>query len=189
MCRVEGQVPGEVFRADDVAAEFQFNTGVTNLRAVTCVGRIAHIGKRRYSLAVERVRGEIVIVVDCTGNTAVQEGEVNTKVKLPDMLPSDVGVDKSWRSQAKDLCLSSSVRHGLPAGDTVAPGRIDVIGCHTVLVTGDTEAGTDLCVVKPALRAFHPRLGSDSPAGTYRPEVTPAILLDELGGAITAERS
>ena len=109
MGEVEAQVPVEVLVADDVAAELELYTGIAELGAVTGVGRVRHVCERRDGLAVQGVRGEVVVVVNGTGNPAVEEGEIETGVELVDMLPGDVGVDKSGRSEAEDLGLAGSV--------------------------------------------------------------------------------
>ena len=108
MSKVEAHVPVEVLVADNVAAKLEFYTSIAKFGAVTGVGCVRHIGKRRYSLAEQGVRREVVVVVNRTGDPAVEESEIETGVELVNMLPSDVGIYKSRRCKAVNLSLASS---------------------------------------------------------------------------------
>ena len=97
---VDAHAPCPVLGADDVTVQLYFYTRIAHLGGVLLQGGVAHVGERRHHLVVERVGGQVVVVVDGTGDSAVEEREVYTEVKLVYRLPCQV---ISYQSAVGDL--------------------------------------------------------------------------------------
>ena len=115
MGSIDAYAPGPVLGTDDVGVELDFDTGVAYLGGILLQRGRAHVGQRRNHLVVERIVGEVVVVVDGTGEAASQYREVETEVELVDNLPGEVG---TYEVTAGD---GGHLRHAGTCG-TLLPG-------------------------------------------------------------------
>ena len=171
---VDASIPLPVTGVDDRTVEGELDTAV--LRAADVGGVAAHAGGVRKLEVEQDVVRALAVVFDRTGQSLVEETEVDTEVPGVGVFPAEVGVRKRGHVVAGRIGIAEVVR----AGAEGTEGLVGVDG----LVGGLAVAGAELQLVKPAAGARHEGLVVDVPTcGNGRIGV-PLMALGQTRGSV-----
>ena len=175
MSNVGRDVPAQVLRANDVAAEYQLDTTVANITQIAVVAARTHsLGDRHPE---EQVGGLLVIEIEATRQSVLPQTELNTNVEVGCGLPGDVLITYAIE-RGRHRCVT-----GL--GYLV---QFSVCPVGNVVVTLLADRCLQLQLVQPRLGIFHEVLLVDKPCTAYRPERTPAVVLGEARCSVATIR-
>ena len=170
---VQSEVPDNVVGADDVAVEVQFHTAVADVADVrivtTCAVALGDVQPE------EQVGGLLVVEVDATVQAVAEEAPLQTHVEVVRGLPGDVLVTQTGKGGHDVGAVAAERVHicEVPAADAV--------------VTLLAERHLELQLVHPvSTQLLEEFLLVDEPSAADAPEVTPAMVLVEIGRGIAA---
>ena len=93
MRSVEAHIPTEVLLTDNVGREAQLDTAVADVTDVAVV--TAHTEALRHAQPEQQVAGLLVVEVQATAQTTLQEAELKTDVQVGRGLPGDILVTQT----------------------------------------------------------------------------------------------
>ncbi len=170
---VESAVPDKVSGLYDGSVNCKFNTHITYLSDVVHHGE--ETGGRRLGIVKEKAVVDGVVEVEGDVQPVVKQGGVNTEAGHIGLLPSEFVVGLALEERGNDIVVVGGEGEGV----LILEGR-------DVVVTGHTEAGTDLQEIHHALLA-HPVLIGDDPRTGDAGEETAAVEGTELVALVVAD--
>ena len=184
MWNVQSSAPGKVSCYYRGGVDSQFDTFVANLTYVRshCAVRIT-VG--RNCIIKDQIFCALVVVFDGTGQSVVEESEVNTDVEHACTLPFQVWISifGSGQCTVAGGWSCDGIHVSEPTRCTVS--LLCGIGVKSQWVTAYTIAYAEFQVIKHFL-ILHEILFCNAPCQWYGRECTPAVVLAESGRTIAS---